>query len=314
MPHARTLLALSAAVLCLGGITAALAHPWGGLVVDANGHVYFTFICPFVDEDHHACVWRLDDEHEPTAVLVSRYSPSDIVLARSRDRTVFGAERTGSDPAHRARLWQFEGDHWKPLIAPTTDPNQFHVQTYAVSDAGTIYFARGGRLYARDSTGGTTLLEPDTDFGRIDAMAWGPEATLYLVARGTLYLRAPDGTLTTRATGLKEEDPEDLPFAGANILFDVAVDERGNAFVAYYGNRRVLKVSPSGAVTTFLRAESPWSPHGVDVFEGALYVLESTVGGGSWWSFWERPVTIPRVREVRSDGTVTTVFEYRPDE
>lgn len=298
-------------LLGIGGASGAVAHPWGGLVIDDSGTIYFTFICPIVDEDHHACVWQINDQQELVSVLRSSASPSDIVLTRSYNRTLFGAERSSVGAGWQARLWQFDQPVWKTIIAPTTDPGQFHIQAYAVNDAGTLFFAREDQLYQRNSEGTVTAVAVQGTFDRIDAMAWGPGERLYIIDQGSIRVLAPDGTLSTLASGLKQEAPEDLPFSGANILFDLAVDDGGNVFVAYYGNRRVLKVSAAGSVRTYLRASVPWSPHGVDVYEGELYVLESTVGGGTWWKFWERPVIIPRVRKVRLDGTVETVFLYR---
>lgn len=50
----------------------AIAHPWGGLVVDEDGNIYFTFTCPIVDEHHYACVWKLDTDGNLTQVLKSQ--------------------------------------------------------------------------------------------------------------------------------------------------------------------------------------------------------------------------------------------------
>ncbi len=298
-------------LLCMPQLAA--AHPWGGLVVDENGDIFFTFICPFTSDDHHACVWKLSDG-APTASLESRYSPSDIILARNTDRTIFGAERTNAGQLFQARLWKFQQDTWLDFISPTTDPARFHIQTYAVDNAGTIYFAKDNRLFKRTGDGQVTPVSLKRSFERIDLMAWGPDESLYLVDRGALLkMDLSTGSISTVANGLREEEPEDLPFSGANILFDMVVDDAGAVYLAYYGNRRILKVDPSGSITTFARSESPWSPHGIDIYEGEVYILESTVGGGDWWKPWGRPVIIPRVRKFDPDGTATTIFEYQED-
>lgn len=300
-------------VFCwLTGVSAASAHPWGGLVVDELGHVYFTFICPMVDDDHHACVWRIDADGALTTSYIAQRSPSDIILTRSPGRTLFAAERDNARGGYRARLRRYNQPSWDTIIAPTTDPAQFHIQAYAVDADGTTFFARDARLYQRSTTGVVTPVSISGTFDRIDAMAWGPEKQLYLLDQGRLLILAKDGTLTTLATGLKKPDPENLPFSGANILFDLAVDEEGTAYLAYYGNREVLKVSATGEVSTFLHSPAPWSPHGIDVYDGEVYVLESTVGGGSWWKVWERPEIVPRVRKVAADGSVAVLFAFRP--
>jgi hypothetical protein len=119
-----------------------------------------------------------------------------------------------------------------------------------------------------------------------------------------------EGAINTLTKGLKKEDPENLPFQGANILFDLAVDAAENVYVAYYGNRQVLKVSSEGEVSVFLESEGPWSPHGIDVLKGEVFVLESTFGTSKWWEFWEEDVIIPRVRKVDAEGNIFTIFEY----
>lgn len=206
----------------LGGATVA-AHPWAGLVIDDSGTIYFTFICPVVDEDHHACVWQVDGGKALVA-LHSASSPSDIILTRSYCRTLFAAERRNAGTGWQARLWQYEQAVWKSLIAPTMDPRQFHIQAYAVNEAGILYFARDARLFAHDPLGKVNPMIVDGTFDRIDALAWGPGEWLYVIDKGALRILDHDGNVSTLTTGLKEEAPADLPFSGANILFDLAVD------------------------------------------------------------------------------------------
>ncbi len=91
------------------------------------------------------------------------------------------------------------------------------------------------------------------------------------------------------------------------------VDESKNVYLAYYGNREVIKISPDGAAGTILKSEKPWSPHGIDIYNGEIYVLESTIGDGKWWRFWkEDPGIIPRVRKISTDGTVSTIYSFEP--
>ncbi|MCP9292441.1 hypothetical protein [Gracilimonas sediminicola] len=291
----------------------ASAHPWGGLVIDQQGNIYFTFICPFVDEDHYACVWQIDDQQNLKQVLESSYSPSDIILSRSPDRVIYGAERNNAAGGFQARLWRVNGSGNELIINPTTNEDVFFIQAYAVAEDGMVYFARENRLFERSDGGEVTEIELPSDIDRIDDLAWGLNNKLYILDRESIKVMEEDGSVSVLATGLKEENPENIPFSGANILFDFTVDKTGNVYLAYYGNRRVLKVSPAGEVSVFLESEGPWSPHGVDVFNGEVYVLESTFGTSKWWEFWEDDVIIPRVRKVDANGGVYTVLEYRSD-
>jgi len=69
--------------------------------------------------------------------------------------------------------------------------------------------------------------------------------------------------------------------------------------VADNDNRRVLKVTPDGRVTTLLRVESPWSPSGLAYSNNDLFILE----------FGTTPTntTAPRVRKLSPDGSVTLI-------
>lgn len=66
----------------------------------------------------------------------------------------------------------------------------------------------------------------------------------------------------------------------------------------------MIRVATNGTVSTVLKAERPWSPNGVAVRDGAVYVLEykqlpNVPGKSEEWQ--------PRVRKLASDGQVTTL-------
>lgn len=288
------------------------AHPWGGLVIDSNGDLYFTFICPFVDDDHYACVWKIESNQELSEVLKSQRSPSDIILARSPDRMIFAAERSGFNPNFNNTLWKIQDSKATILIGPNTNQDTFFIQTYAISNDGTIYFAKEDRIYKRDYTGSLTELELEKDIGRVQLIEIGDDGELYIMANGDLYIKNDD-SLTLLISGLKAENPENLPFRGANIFFDMAIDNDKNVYLAYYGNREVIKISANGDTKTILESQAPWSPHGVDVINGEVYVLESTLGNGKWWKLWEKTEIIPRVRKIDKSGKVSEIFRYAID-
>lgn len=301
---------LSVLMLVFWGSSKTLAHPWGGLVIDENGVVYFAFVAPMVGDDHHACVWQINDQGKLTPVLKSSFSPSDIIVSRSPSRMIFGAERRSAGSGYETRLWQISDKGKRLVIGPNSPEKPFHVQAYAVSDNGKVFYAIENQLFRREKDGSVSKVEAKDSFTRIDDLAWGLNDKLYILDRGSVKILEETGVVSVLVEGLKEEKPEDLPFDGANILFDFAVDNQGNVYVAYYGNRRTLKVSPDGEVSVLLYPDGPWSPHGVDVFAGEIYVLESTIGIPRWWEFWKEDIIMPRIRKVNSDGRVSTIYSY----
>ena len=289
----------------------AASHPWGGLVIDNQGNIYFTFICPMVDNDHYACVWKINSVEELSEVLQSNRSPSDIILSRSPDRIIYGAERTGQNPDHTNSLWLINETGSTSFIEPSRNQNNFHIQAYAVSGDKSVFFARGSQIYIRDKEKKITELKLDRQLERIQLLSFSPSGELYILSGDNLYKHV-ENSLTVIAEGLRQNDPENIPFRGANILFDMAIDEEANVYLAYYGNREVIKVLPNGEQHSILKASAPWSPHGIDVLNGEVYVLESTLGDGRWWEFWNRSDTeiIPRIRKIDRTGAISTVYEY----
>ena len=95
------------------------------------------------------------------------------------------------------------------------------------------------------------------------------------------------------------------PESEANYCRGLAVDSQGVVYVAATGSRRVLKLTPGGDASTVLQAPSPWSPTGVALFGGEVYVLEWQDAPPSLLE--TRNAWIPRVRKVGRDGKITTL-------
>lgn len=284
------------------------AHPWGGLAIDSKGNLYFTFICPLVDDDHFACVMKIDSTSQLIEILKSGSSPSDIILERSLNGNIFAAERTGFNPNFRNTLWTLKGDAFESTLT-TNDQNLFHIQAYAIDDDNRIYFSKENKVYVKNDIHASPKVIAEFP-DHISLVELSPSGSLYIMTGGSIYKY--DGAESELvAENLKKSNPENLPFRGANIFFDMVIDENENIYLAYYGNREVLKVDTSGNITSVLSSEEPWSPHGIDLYKGDLYILESTIDDGRWWAFWrDRVGIIPRIRKLNSKGEVSTIYSY----
>jgi hypothetical protein len=90
------------------------------------------------------------------------------------------------------------------------------------------------------------------------------------------------------------------------LLRGLAVDSSGTVFVAASGCGSLLKVTPSGQVSTLLQLEAPWSPTAVALFRGDIYVLEylhTAVEDRLQW--------LPRVRKISADGKNAVIATVR---
>ena len=81
------------------------------------------------------------------------------------------------------------------------------------------------------------------------------------------------------------------------------MDSEGTVYAAANRCRAVVKITPDGKITTILCAVAPWSPTGVAVAEGVVYVEEYDFPEEGPRQYEQRP----RVRRISRDGKVSTL-------
>jgi sugar lactone lactonase YvrE len=274
----------------------ALAHPGSGIVVDQQGNVYFTHI--------GRGVGKIDPQGKLTYVGETRgghWMCLDPEGSFSR-----------TQPKHFDRITP---DGVKPALIYADGGSPI-----AVLRDGNLYYASnnekmtpGGLQVTRQSPGGELAIFPPDGkktTGNIDitGLAPGPDGSLYIALPSAVMKLKMDGTFTTlvRPIELKDCDvdyPDNNPNSLLPSLRGLAVDEDGTVFAAGVGCRAVVKISPDGKkIETILKAERPWSPTGVAVHRGEVYILEYTNANGSPREGWR-----PRVRKLGHDGKVTTL-------
>ena len=105
---------------------------------------------------------------------------------------------------------------------------------------------------------------------------------------GTVRAIAPNGAMRIIASGLAAEN------------FGLAIDRDGSVLVAEAAARRVLRIKSDGRRSVAARSPAPWSPTGVAVARGHLYILEA--------SDYRRGVeTRMRVRRIAPNRAATTL-------
>jgi hypothetical protein len=143
----------------------------------------------------------------------------------------------------------------------------------------------------------------------VTGLATGPDGVLFVACPNAILKIKMDGTVTTLANPVVIPDCDNdvgatnqAAFYHAPYLRGLTVDADGTVYAAVTGCRCLVKVTADGKVKTMLKAERPWSPTGVAVRNGTVYVLEykqlpDLPGKTEEWQ--------PRVRKLTSDGKVT---------
>ena len=299
MMKIRILPILVAAQLALTALTTS-GHPGSGIVVDAQGNVYFTYI-------GHG-VAKIDPQGNLT-----------YVGARGGHWLCLDPDGRFShtQPRHFERITP---DGVKPTLiyADGGSPIAVLPDGYLYYVSNTELMEPGGLQVTRQSPDGQlSIFPPDgkkvTEKLGITGLAPGPHGSLFIAQLNAVLELKTNGTFTTIASSIHLKDcdidyPDNNPDNPLPCLRGLAVDADGTVFAAGVGCHAVVKISPGGKLETVLKAERPWSPTGVAVHRGDVFVLEYTNANGSVNEGWR-----PRVRKLSPDGKITTLFTAPPD-
>ena len=287
----RFALVLTAAALLAA---TAEAHPGSGIVVDRHGQVYFV--------DTGSGVWKIDAHGKLTRVPGPAF----------HWMTIDPDDRFGKVRLPSGRDWEIAraGSHPTLLLA-----SDFPI---AMGRNGNLYYplfeaGSGLRILLLAPSGQTSVLtslptekakEAKEELRWINGLATAPD--------GTLYYTENKAIRRITAHGISTVSPEISPAGCVSIpgmeskegplLRGLAVDSRGTVYVAATGCGSVLKIAPDGKVTTLFQLQSPWSPTGVALFGGDLYVLEYLHTASDNRREW-----LPRVRKISPDGRTVLI-------
>lgn len=300
MTRALVLTVTTALAVCIFLASEAQAHPAWGIAVDRQGQVYFSDL---------KTIWKIDAQGKLSVFRAGGHT-HDLNIDEAGN--VYGEHDFSA-------IWKMTpaGD-FSYIQAPSDNPprgvsiwrdrdgnmysveqnNHLKRETLLLrrTPSGNVSVFAGGRYGHADGKGSRAK------FSNIVGMAFGPDGSLCLTDGSSVRKVTMDGMVTTLARNIMVEDASGNREGGASHtpLFGIAVDARGNAFVADYGNRRILKIAPDGQMTTLIRAEESWFPTGVADRGGELYILEES----------HTPAYKPigtRVRKLSPDGRVTVL-------
>jgi DNA-binding beta-propeller fold protein YncE len=283
------------------------AHPASGIVVDAQGNVYFVY--------SNVGVLRINPGGSLSYAYHSRgghWLALDAAGVFSRARLP-EYERITPDGAIPALIFASGG---APLV---------------VGADGYLYYGSNGSAEESFPTGALTVARLSPQGQResfspllkqklaelkdgITGIAAGPGGSIYVATWNGIVVLNADGSIARIVNPLRvsdcDVDPADHNPANASspLFRGLGVDSEGNAFVAATSCHRVVEITPQGRVSSILKSERPWSPTGVAVSGGEIYVLEYTNANGPKTEGW-----VPRVRKRAPDGTWTTLGPVPPE-
>lgn len=278
-------------ILCMSFETRVTAHPGSGIVIDKFGQIYFT--------DTGRGIWKIDLTGKLTFIPASRFHWLTM-------------DTTGSFAGSPKNF----GQYFERVTPQSSKYSLIMCSDFplAVGRDGNIYYAdtRPGsaKIIKRTPAGNETVIASNKIFEFISGIAVGTDNALYITEASntnanTIRNISMDGKISIIAT-YAPKSSNDIPLETVpSYCRGLAVDAMGSIYVAATGSRSVLKIFPQGKVTTILQTPTPWTPTGVAVFKGEVYVLEWHDVSSE--NLEVREAHIPRVRKIGLDGKVTTL-------
>ncbi len=292
--------------MCVLPTDSASAHPAWGIVVDRQGQIYFSDI---------EAVWKIDRQGNVSLFRAGVSGRHVHNITIDAEDNIYGVDNS-YDPqteTYPRALWKMTPKGEFSYLVPMTNNlpigssvwrdssgNTYSVEPYSSEKKeakiikrtpdGTVSLLAGGKYGYADGQ------KDKAQFSVITDMAFGRDEAIYLTDTDKVRKIDKSGMVTTIYRGdvspKNQQNPETY-----SRLFGLTVDGQNNVFVADYGNRRVLKITSGGAVSTAATAEQPWSPTGVASKDDNLYILE--------FGFTPPSTYTPRVRKLSPDGRVS---------
>jgi hypothetical protein len=287
-------------MLCVLLTAGGSAHPAWGIVVDRNNQIYFSDI---------ENIWKIDAQGKLSLVRAGRDHTHDLNIDDAGN--LYGAENS-YDPATQrffSAIWKMTpGGSSSYLLAPTENPplgtsiwkdrdgNMYHVTNFPEHELLVLKRTPSGDVVQLVGSSNALRSYHQASPYSIGGIAFGTDGALYFTHGANASKVTTSGALSSLARNVPVESAPGKP-AEETRLFGIVVDAQRDAFVADYNNRRILKITSAGATSTVARADPPWSPTGLALKDGNLYILE--------FGFTPPSTYTPRVRKLTPDGRMT---------
>jgi hypothetical protein len=267
----------------------AIGHPGAGIAIDRAGQIFFL--------DTGSGLWRLDKTGKLTHL----------------SRQLFHWLAIDEDDCFANT--QFQSGARGEIIKVGTNPTILLSSDYpiAIGKDGNLYYPSGAagnlRLMKMSPSGSSSpvLAFPATASGKplphIGGIIGAPDGSLLYTEDGAVRKIDSQGRVLTVAAVRALASPPSIPGMSEHpYLRGLAMNGRGDVYVADTGDAGLLRIASDGKVTTILRTQSPWSPTAVAVFGNDVYVLEFLHTASDVRREWS-----PRIRKIAPNGTSSLI-------
>jgi len=279
--------------------------PTTGIVAADDGTIYFV-------DSFHNTVWRVQPGRGVSAFVTGRNGKS---LQIDDDGYIYGTHREKG----RVQGWRADAAGNVVELSRAEVPEQSG-HAFVVGGNGELIgwtgtTRRSGirlwrarehqrQLVAGGEYGSRDGLGADARFLPIGGMMMTPEGELLVTSGASVRRVSLDGSVSSIAAGDPLLRPRGSIFARLvgdpqGHLTGIAQGDDGSIYVANTARGAIVRIRPDGTTQAIAVSDDGWTPTGVTVASGAVYVLEYGAG--------------VRVRRITTDGVGAVVAIVRPE-
>lgn len=253
------------------------AHPTGNIAI-YNGEVYWPYVHPIEDKDHHSCVMKYNESGKIDVFFTSNHGASDFMLYAD-DGFLYLLERRFillADKFEFRILRYKEGSEVELWWDWTADEWRVGEGGFSVESEHSIVFVRYPEIYQMSKNGSVeklfSLEQAVSRMKRIPLVGF-----LLNTETGCLLINEKGETLR-KWERLIEEEVGDAAL-GRNMIFAADYTD-GNLVYAHWGKRVFERVDQTGKKSTILAVREPFVPHWVAFCERGYLLFSSSILAG----------------------------------
>lgn len=256
------------------------AHPSWGIVVDANGCIYFADVMHNGD----GTLWRLDPSTKELEAIYTNFHAHHIYLHKPNEIiTGIAKWRTGEiEGEGHNYLFKYE-TNVKTLdtLLFTDDWDEYHGQVFTMSkDLKNVYFAMNKQIHIKPLGGKTTPLL-SRQFKRISTLATDRNGNLYIsdshYKNGTLFKWNRTEGLIELANNLIEQKPDNPIFEEKRfqLFYGISFSKKNKPLVTESASRTIKQIGHNGSHKVVYKSPLNWTPNGVYYYNEKYYIMET---------------------------------------
>lgn len=256
------------------------AHPSWGIVVDANGCIYFADVMHNGD----GTLWRLDPSTNELEAVYTNFHAHHIYLNKPNEIIAGIAKwRTGEiEGEGHNYLFKYETNLKRlDTLLFTDDWDEYHGQVFTMSkDLKNVYFAMNNQIHVKPLQGKTRPLL-DRKFNRISTLGIDQKGNIYIsdshYKNGTLFKWNLSEGLTELANNLIEQNPDNPIFEEKRfqLFYGISFSKKNNPFVTDSASRTIKEIGQNGLHEVVYKSSLNWTPNGVYYYNEKYYIMET---------------------------------------